>query len=166
MAELFQVKEISRAAVPLALEKCERYRLLSEPEQAESICLDILGIEPRHQEALVALVLAITDQFRTGAGTSGVRRALGYVERLEDKYLRAYYTGIIREREARAFLSRSRSNAQAYEGFRDAMEWFERAEELRPDGNDDAILRWNACVRAITGGRLEPLTETGELPLE
>jgi hypothetical protein len=166
MAELFQIKAISRVAVPLALEKCERYRLLGEPEQAESICLDILEIEPRHQEALVALVLSITDQFRTAAGTSGVRRALGYVDRVEDKYQRAYYTGIIREREARAYLSRSGSKAAAYEGFREAMEWFERAEERRPEDNDDAILRWNACVRAIRAARLEPLPETGELPLE
>jgi hypothetical protein len=166
MAELFQIKAISRAAIPLALEKCERYRLLGEPEQAESICLDILEVEPRHQETLAALVLAITDQFQTESGTSGVRRALVSVERLEDKYHRAYYTGIIREREARAFMSRGRSNAAAYAGFREAMEWFERAEELRPEGNDDAILRWNACVRAISGARLEPVIETGELPLE
>jgi hypothetical protein len=165
MAELFQMKAISRAALPLALEKCERYRLLGEPEQAESICLDILEVEPGHQEALVALVLAITDQFRR-AGTSGVRRALGYVDRLEDKYQRAYYTGIIREREARVFLSGGRSKAAAYDGLRESMEWFERAEEIRPEDNDDAILRWNACVRAIRSAQLEPRTETGELPLE
>jgi hypothetical protein len=166
MAELFQLKSISRAAVPLALEKCERYRLLGEPEQAESICLDILEVEPRHQEALVALVLAISDQFRSSGGTSGVRRALGYVDRLDDKYQRAYYTGVIREREARALLRQGRSNASAYDGFREAMGWFDRAEELRPEGNDDAILRWNACVRAISGARLEPPAQTGELPLE
>ena len=30
-----------------------RYRLLNDPEQAESICLDILEVEPGNQEALV-----------------------------------------------------------------------------------------------------------------
>jgi hypothetical protein len=29
------------------------------------------------------------------------------------------------------------------------MEHYERAQALRPPGNDDAILRWNTCARMI-----------------
>jgi hypothetical protein len=42
MSEPFDLKPISIASIPRALEKAERYRLLNEPEQAESIC------PPRH----------------------------------------------------------------------------------------------------------------------
>src|SRR5205807_5788281 len=61
-----EFKPISRDAVPLALEKAERYRLLNEPAQAESICLDVLAVDPENQQALVMLLLALTDQFRGG----------------------------------------------------------------------------------------------------
>ena len=54
----------------------------------------------------------------------------------------------------------------AYDGFRHAMEWYERAEQLRPPGNVDAVLRWNSCVRAIERERLEPESREPELPLE
>src|ERR1700722_16262182 len=59
-------KPISPDAVPLALEKAERYRLLNEPAQAESICLDVLAVDPDNQRALVMLLLALSDQFLTG----------------------------------------------------------------------------------------------------
>ena len=38
---------------------------------------------------------------------------------------------------------------QAYEWLREAMDWYEKAEAIRPAGNDDALLRWNACARLI-----------------
>jgi hypothetical protein len=56
--------------------------------------------------------------------------------------------------------------ASVYDGFRQAMEWYERAEAIRPVGNDDAVLRWNSCVRAIASERLEPQGRSPELPLE
>ena len=31
----------------------------------------------------------------------------------------------------------------------EAMELYQRAERLRPAGDDDAILRWNSCVRLL-----------------
>ena len=50
---------------------------------------------------------------------------------------------------------------------RAAMGWYEKAEALRPTGNDDALLRWNTCVRLIRDRRLEPaLEERGDPPLE
>ena len=54
---MFEPKPISRDAIPAALAKAERYRLLNEPGEAESICLDILQIEPANQEAIVTLLL-------------------------------------------------------------------------------------------------------------
>ena len=63
----FDLKPISAAGIGEALEKAERYRLLNEPSLAESICLDVLRIDPENQHALVMLLLALTDQFGHGA---------------------------------------------------------------------------------------------------
>jgi hypothetical protein len=60
---VFQLKPLSKNAIPAALVKAERYRLLNEPGEAESICLDVLQIDPGNQDALVMLILALTDQF-------------------------------------------------------------------------------------------------------
>ena len=59
----FELKTISKAGIPEAISKAELYRSLNEPEEAESICRDILAVEPEHQLALRLLGLAITDQF-------------------------------------------------------------------------------------------------------
>jgi hypothetical protein len=163
----FELKRITADGIPLALEKAERYRLLNDPEQAESICHDILVIDPDNQGTLRALVLALTDQFASGHAHSGVREARAVIARLSDEYDRAYYTGLVFEREARAFLGRAGIvRSAAYEGFRQAMDWYERAEGLRPPGNVDALLRWNSCVRTIQRERLEPEPESREQPLE
>jgi hypothetical protein len=37
----------------------------------------------------------------------------------------------------------------AWELIQDAMELYEKAETLRPTGNDDALLRWNCCQRLM-----------------
>src|SRR5437867_4015809 len=95
MAEL---KTISRDAVPLALEKAERYRLLNEPAQAESICLDVLAIDPANQQALVMLLMALSDQFRSGTPDC-FRQAEAVVPKLEAEYERHYYGGIPSERD-------------------------------------------------------------------
>ena len=39
---MFELKPLSREAIPAALEKAMRYRLLNEPGAAESICHDVL----------------------------------------------------------------------------------------------------------------------------
>src|SRR6186997_1673006 len=38
---VFELKPLSASAIPSALAKAERYRLINEPEQSESICEDI-----------------------------------------------------------------------------------------------------------------------------
>ena len=147
---MFQLKPIARTSISAALQKAERYRLLNEPQAAESICLDVLGVEPGNQQAVVMLLLSITDQFR-GAPLEHEQRAREVLPRLQDEYKRAYYEGIICERRAMAQLGLGApgTGAMAYDGFRDAMEHYERAERLRPEGNDEAILRWNTCVRTL-----------------
>jgi tetratricopeptide (TPR) repeat protein len=145
---MFELKPISRDAIPVALEKAERYRLLNEPAQAESICLDILRIDPDNQKALVMMLLALTDQLGSGGAAT---RARAVVSRLKGEYERAYYTGIICERSARASFDNGAPGAafSSYDLFREAMEWYEKAEALRSPGNDDAVLRWNTCVRTL-----------------
>ena len=51
------------------------------------------------------------------------------------------------------------STYRTYEWLHEAMEWYEKAEKIRPEGNDDALLRWNACARTIMERRLEPAPE-------
>ena len=150
----FELKPLAPEAIPRALAKAERYRLLNEPREAESICLDALEREPDNQEALKTLLLALTDQFRKGEVRAAraavvydqVGEALKIVARLRDDYDRAYYTGIIYERRANANLDDS---ARAFDWLRTAMNWYEKAEAIRPPMNDDAVVRWNTCARLI-----------------
>lgn len=147
----FALKPLSAAAIPRALEKAERYRLLNQPWAAESICLDILQAEPGHQRALRMLVLARTDQFGTDAAR-GVTRAREALAQLTSDYERVYYAGIICERRAMVHLAQPHSpdaGFMAYDWMREAMTWYAQAEPIRPAGNDDAILRWNTCARVL-----------------
>jgi len=165
---MFEPKPISRDGIPSALAKAERYRLLNEPGEAESICLDVLQIEPGNQDAIVALLLSLTDQFPHEAGTCAAlaARADALVDRLTDAYDREYYKGIIRERRAKAALQRDsfHSSASAVGWLHEALACFERAEAHKPAHNDDATLRWNACARlmqrlphAVVETRAEPI---------
>src|SRR5262245_3249435 len=134
---MFQLKPLSREAVPAALEKANRYRLLNEPGAAESIYLDILEVDPDNQEALINIVLAMSDRFGKDYAY-GDNRIQDYIGKIDGEYERAYYTGITYERRAKAILERGGINA--FEMFSQAMEWFEKAEAVKPVDNDDAIL--------------------------
>lgn len=165
---MFELKMLSAEAIPAALEKALRYRLLNDPAEAESICHDVLRIDPENQQALVILLLALTDRFGKGYAV-GVTQAQEVLSRLQDAYERAYYAGIICERRAKAQLSQGHpgSGHDAYELFREAMACYEKAERLRPAKNDDALLHWNTCARLIMGNQLTPRTEEKpELSLE
>jgi hypothetical protein len=147
---VFELKSLRPDAIPSALEKAERYRLLNEPEQAQSICEDVLAIDPENQEALRTLILVLTDRFAEVRPASP-DQARELVPRLKSEYQRAYCAGIVAEREGIAWLrsDKPRSGEAAYVCFRDAMRHFEEAEKLRPPANDDAVLRWNSCARMI-----------------
>jgi hypothetical protein len=165
----FELKPLSRDAVGRAVEKAERYRLLNEPAEAESICLDVLRLEPEHRQALVVLLLALTDQFDESLA-GAAQRARDVLPRLPEGYERAYYAGIISERRGKAQMRAGTlgSRHAAHDSFREAMDWYEKAEAVRPAGNDDALLRWNACARILMAHpQLQPAAEEPyEAPLE
>src|SRR5262249_48385589 len=152
---MFDLKPLSKEAVPAALERAMRYRLLNEPGEAESICYDVLHAESENQKALVILLLALSDQFEKGCAASA-RKAQEILPCLRDEYERAYYAGIIHERRAKAQLAQGTpgSGFNAYDGLCEAMKCYEKAEALRPPGNDEALLRWNACARTIMQNNL------------
>jgi hypothetical protein len=163
-----ELKPIARESIPRALERAERYRLLNDPRLAESICLDVLAIEPDNQAALSCLLLALTDQFDSGAGQV-MDRARQLLPRLAGAYEQAYYAGIILERFARQQIAQGHPGAKfsAYEYLREAMKHYDQAEALAPDANDDPILRHNTCVRLIQWHRLvAPHPDEHEQPLE
>jgi hypothetical protein len=145
---MFKLKPLSKDAIDAALSKAERYRLLNEPDEAESICLDVLEIDPQNQQAQVMLLLALSD--RCGDGSGAAARAQQLASQLQNDYERLYYSGLVAERRARAHLDRGGATPYgAYDWLIEALDCFERAEAVRPPGNDDAILRWNTCVRVL-----------------
>jgi hypothetical protein len=163
----FKLKPISKEAIPRAVQKAERYRLINQSWAAESICRDILEIDPANQQVLVMLTLALTDQLAEGVHATVMRAVHETLPRITDPYQRAYYTGIASERSGQAQLHRGGmgSGAMAYDSLRDAMSWYEKAEAIRPAGNDDAILRWNTCARLISSHpQVAPHTETAYEP--
>ena len=147
---MFKLKPLSKDAIPAALEKANCYRFLNEPFEAESICLDILEVEPQNQQAIITLLLSLTDQFKHDLARA-FTKARELFPRLNDEYNRIYYRGLICERRARAHLNREGpgSGHLAYDWFRQAMDAYETAIDKRLTGNDDAILRWNACARTM-----------------
>jgi len=147
---MFALKPISRESVSGALAKAERYRLLNEPNEAESICHDILEVEPDNQQALISLVLAMTDQI--SEDPHAFTNALATSGRLGAVYDRAYYAGIAWERRAKAYYYRRGQAAShyVYEWMMEALRLFEQAERHGAPGNDDAVLRWNTCVRFLS----------------
>jgi tetratricopeptide (TPR) repeat protein len=144
----FKLKPISKNSIPEALTKVELYRYLNEPEEAESICRDILAVDPDNQLALRLLGLALTDQF-TGGRSDRYAEVESIFQSLANRYDRLYYTGLLLERRAKAQLRAGHLPHALLVLFEKAMHYFEEAEKIRPADNDDAILRWNRCVRLL-----------------
>ncbi len=167
MAHIYELKKLSRDGVNAAMEKAERYRLLNEPQEAESICLDVLAVDPGHAHARITLILALSDQL--GQELGRFDQAMEVVARLSG-YERAYYEGILCERRGKAHHKSGGPFAGniAYDWFRRAMDCFEAAAASRPAGNEDALLRWNTCARLLMRhADLAPrVEEAGETFLE
>ena len=142
------LKRLAAESIPSALEKALRYRLLNEPAHAESICRDILEVDPTNQSALVTLLLALTDQFSTRF-TQALEQANGALARLEGDYEKAYYEGIIHERWANTEMGRNMPGDFASGWYREAMRCYEKAEQLSSTEDPDAVLRWNTCARLL-----------------
>jgi hypothetical protein len=165
MRYAFELKRLSREGLAAALDKAERYRLLNEPVEAESICLDVLAVEPDDQRALITLFLALTDQLESRLAES-YEDAHAILPRLDGDYAKVYYEGILCERRGGAHHKRGGGTSAAIAGdwFRRAMKCYERAEDLRPTGNDDALIRWNTCARILM--RHPELEETPDEPMQ
>lgn len=162
---MHKLKKLHPKAIPSALEKAMRYRLLNEPMQAESICRDVLAIEADNQKALVTLILALTDQFAENTAAV-IEDANSAVARLTSEYERAYYSGILCERRARTWMIHKRAGwgPAAHSWLQKAMTWYDKAQELSDDeGANDPILRWNTCVRTIE--REPQIAPADEAPL-
>lgn len=157
---MLELKPLSAEAIPYALERAVRYRLLNDPWEAESICRDILRTDPENQEATYILVLCITDQFE-GKYRTTLQQALEWIDKIEDPYRKDYCRGLIYERQATAVLKRAvpRAHFIAYEHLTRAMENYEKAEKALASKNEESILRWNACARMITRFKLEASPE-------
>lgn len=161
---MYRLKKLPAGGIESALRKAERYRLLGEPCEAESICADILDAVPGHHEALIVMLLSLTDQFQQDLSRVGEAKDLA--DRLEDDYERAYYSGIVTERQGKAQLTRARptaeSNAEA--ALRKAMDYYEQAYEASPPDHPDAVLRWNTCARTLArhGHPSEPVEPAEE----
>lgn len=158
-----QLKSLPPGETRTALALAQRCRDVAEPEEAESICLDVLASEPDDQDALVLLLLARTDLLDQGH-PGGVELAREPLARITDDYTRAYYAGIICERQGRHLLrARGRhSSVVAWDWFRYAMDHFEEASRLSPD-RVEAVLRFNTCVRLVERNQ-HCLPDAEELP--
>ena len=168
MQKKFELKPLSHEAIPAALERAMRYRLLNEPLQAESVCRDVLEIEPENQEALKILILALTDQFPDQIAKP-FAEATRLADQLVSEYEKVYHFGIICERRAHAHRRRASpdSGGIAYHWYHEAMENYEAAEKLRPAGNDESLLRWNSCARVLMRfSNLKPMPQTEAPPIQ
>ncbi len=148
---MVELKTLKPEAVGAALEMAKRYRLLNEPDEAESICLDILAVDSNHQDALITLLLSLTDKFVHGGLHPSFEKARQVVARLDSSYCKSYYTGIIYERRAKYHLKLGapKSGSVAYAWFVKAMAAYGEALAGCDPDNQDAVLRWNSCARFI-----------------
>jgi len=156
---MHELKRITTDSIPRAVKKAERYRLLNEPRSAESICRDVLAVDANNQDAIKTLILAVTDQFTMAGERIGMRDRKADVEallgRLPDDYSQLYYKGVMLERWAKGLLGAKTDPGTVHEFLVQAMEAYEAAERIAPPDNQDAVLRWNTCVRIIARYSLE-----------
>ncbi len=161
------LKTIAVESVPSALEKAQQYRRINEPNEAESICLDILAVVPDHQEAMKTLLLALTDKFTDYGLNPSFEQAEKIVAKLDTSHLKAYYSGIIYERRGKYHLKKGGpgANSLAYGWLAKAMESFNQAMMEGDPKNQEAVLRWNSCVRIINSNPNMQSDETNEREL-
>jgi tetratricopeptide (TPR) repeat protein len=143
-----ELKRLRRESLAAAVEKAAHYRDLNQPEEAESICRDILDVDAAHPTAWRLLGLALTDRFATGP-VGLFEQAIEAFEHLADEYERVYHVGVAWERSAKAHLEHGEAHSAVTE-FETALQLFEKAGAMKPD-SPDPVLRWNRCVRLLTG---------------
>ncbi len=139
---------ISKELVGRALKRAEHYRLLNEPAQAESICRDIVAVDPEHEKAWVCLLLSLTDQFPVDMSDALAQAKLALAQ-IKDVYLQAYYQGMLHERWGRANWQHGRGSQAVSSWIRQAMQSYQQAMEMAPADDPDPTLRWNTCARML-----------------
>jgi tetratricopeptide (TPR) repeat protein len=145
----YELKRLPPETLDAALAKAEHYRDLNQPEEAESICRDVLDVDHSNQRAWKLLGLALTDRLPSPQSQVGLlEEAVEAFERLDDSYERVYHIGVAWERAAKAHLQRDEAHS-AVTAFEHALRLFEKAEGLRPS-SPEPILRWNRCVRLLS----------------
>ena len=155
---MFELKPLSKDAIPKAIDRAKQYRQLNQPWHAESICRDVQAIEPENQQNLIILFLSITDQFGNEKHGKSMLDAEKIIDQLKDGYQQDYARGMVYERQASAALNRGgpRSGYIAYYHLLKALEAYEKSRKSHPDKNEESILRWNTCVRMIEQFDLKP----------
>ena len=144
----WELKKLADKNLEAAIGLARHYRDLNQPEEAESICRDVLEVAPENVDALRTLGLALTDRFTT-EWMSLFDEACATFKKLPSEYERLYYAGIAWERYAKAQLEAGRAH-NAIHAFEEAIQKFEEAEPLGPKDDPAPILHYNRCVRALT----------------
>ena len=143
----YQLKRLGARELDAALAKATHYRDLNQPEEAESICRDVLDEAPEDQRALKTLGLALTDRF--AVEWRGVfDEAVGVFRKLTSAYERVYYSGVAWERCAKAQIAEKQAHNAAH-SLEKALDCFAEAERIGPQDTPDPVLRWNRCVRML-----------------
>ena len=158
-----ELHDIRINAVGEALAKAKQYRSLLEPEIAESICLDVLNIDPENQDVLIIYILALCDQISRTEKQTQIKMIERTIEQLTSQYKRYYYSGLLNERRARHLITQAMSHSFAYDYFYEALKFYQQAIDRCPDQNDEAILRWNSCIRTIEKEKLKPRRDSEDI---
>lgn len=161
-----KLHDIRISAVKKALKKAKQYRSLLEPEIAESICLDILNIDPENQDVLIVYILALLDQISRTENQTHIKTIERTIDNLTSQYQRYYYLGLLSERRARHLLTQAMSRSFSYDYFIEALTSYQQAIELCPQKNDEAILRWNSCIRTVETEKLKPRRDSEDLMVD
>ena len=148
-----ELKTLGADQVSSALAAAEQCRAGGEAETAESICTDILEVDPGNARAIELLLWSRVDLLGEGR-YGGVERAQEALALVQSDFERHYLEGVICEQQARFLIGKRgrHSSRVAYDWFRHAMDAFEEAARIAPD-RPEASLRWNACLRSIERDR-------------
>jgi len=144
----WELKRLAEKNLAAAVTLAKHYRDLNQPEEAESICRDVLAVAPDDADAWRTLGLALTDRFPS-AWMTLFDEACAAFQKLGSEYERVYYTGIAWERYAKAQLEAGRDH-NAIHAFEEALARFEQAESIAPKDEPAPVLHYNRCVRALT----------------
>jgi tetratricopeptide (TPR) repeat protein len=144
-----ELKRLKDKNLATAITLAKHYRDLNQPDEAESICRDVLEVAPDNVDALRTLGLAMTDRFGSH-WMSLFEDACAAFKKLPTDYERAYYVGIAWERYAKAQTEAGRAH-NAVHAFEQALGFFEEASKHAAKDDPAPILHFNRCVRALTG---------------